>query len=269
MNRQRGALPIEENKKLYEAFEIDRKTTLVKGKDSTMYEAKNKSYANHPVLCRVYESGTGIKKDDMYLKFLRHLGKKHTSIVHTWDLFVDGSGNIEILQEYCSNGTLEKYIADNKLEEEEIAIYAWQLLRGMDFLGDIGIVHRQINPKSLVLRAANKFNVLKLSNFRKAIVYWSIEDNDIKYQPCIEASKMASEGESFQAPEVYGDPKKEGSGIYIANLFFYLYFYLEFDPVIADTFSFGAILYYMATKKYPFDPSKSTRPKEGGRGEFE
>lgn len=184
-----------------------------------MYEAKNKSYPSHPVFCRYYASSVGIDpKNDMYLKFLRFLGKKHASIVHTWDMFFDDKKNIEIFQEYCSNGTLEKYVASKKVTEEEISLYAWQLLRGMDFLGDIGIAHRDIHPKNLVLRPANKYNLLKISNFRKAAVYWDISSNDVTFIPCLPAKQQASDGDNYQAPECYGDSKTE-----------------EFDPIIGSS----------------------------------
>lgn len=85
-------------------------------------------------------------KESQYLKALRHLGKKHGSIVSTWDIFLSEDGkSIEVLQEYCSNGTLEKLVKEDgkKLEEQEMALYGWQLLQGMDFLGDIGVAHRK------------------------------------------------------------------------------------------------------------------------------
>ena len=129
-------------------YTADRNSLLVKGADSQLFEAKNLDYPTHPVCCRVYEASVGIDpKDAMYLKFLRHLGKKHASIAHTWELFVDEKGDIEIYQEYCANGSLEKFVTDRGLDEKEISLYAWQLLRGMDFLGDIGISHREIHPK--------------------------------------------------------------------------------------------------------------------------
>lgn len=227
---------------MYGSYTIDRDTVLVMGKDSKLFEAKNKDYPNHPVACRFYDCKVGIDpKDAMYLKFLRHLGKKHASIVHTWELFVDDVKNIEIFQEYCANGSLEKYAQGKSLDEKEISLYAWQLLRGMDFLGDIGIAHREVHPKNLVLRAANEYNVLKISNFRQAVVYWSVQDNDITYIPCLPAKQQSSDGENFQPPEVYGDPKRE-----------------EYDPIIADTWSFGAVIYFMATKKYPYNPTKQS-----------
>ena len=180
---------------------IDKETVLVKGKDSQLYEATNKDYPKHPVACRIYDAKVGINSvDSMYLKFLRHLGKKHASIVHTWEIFVDPKRNIEIFCEYCSVGSLNDLIEKKQLEEQEQAIYVWQLLRGMDFLGDIGIAHREIHPKNLVLRQATKYNSLKISNFRKSVIYWSIEDNDVNYVPCIPSSQQASDGQNFEAP---------------------------------------------------------------------
>ena len=79
---------------------------------------------------------------------MRHLGKKHANIAHTWELFVDQQKNIEIFEEYCKNGNLEKFVGSKALEEKEIALYAWQLLRGMDFLGDIGIAHRKLKQEA-------------------------------------------------------------------------------------------------------------------------
>ncbi len=48
------------------------------------------------------------------------------------------------MAEWCAGGNLEKYCTGGKkLQENEVALYGWQLLRGMDFLGDIGIAHRK------------------------------------------------------------------------------------------------------------------------------
>lgn len=183
----------------------------------------------------------GIAADAEYLKMLRHLGKKSASIVHTWGVFIDDSKNIEIMQGYASNGTLEKLATDKTLEELDMAVYGWQLLRGMEFMGDIGIVHRDISPKSIVLGPAKEYNALKITNFRKAVIYFNVDEADIQYQPCLAAEQQAKDGNNYQAPEVYGDPKKE-----------------EYDPVIADTWAFGAVLFFMAAKKYPYDPAKTS-----------
>lgn len=63
--------------------------------------------------------------------------------MHTWDLFVDRKKNIEIIQEFCADGNLADFISRGNIDEKEISLYAWQLMRGMDFLGDLGIAHRK------------------------------------------------------------------------------------------------------------------------------
>ena len=222
-------------------FTVDRNKLLIRGTQSLLYEGKNKDYPNHPVACRIYNAKSNIDpKDSMYLKFIRHLGKKHACIVHTWELFADEQNNIEIYQEYCLNGSLQKYVENRKspLEEKEASLYGWQLIRGLNFLGDIGIAHRDIQPKNLVLREATEFNQLKLTNFRKAIVYWSIENNDVAFLPCWQEEQQPIDGINYQAPEVYGDPNNE-----------------QFDPIIADTWSYGTVIYFMITQKYPYDPT--------------
>ena len=83
--------------------------------------------------------------------------------------------------------------------------------------------------------------MLKITNFRQAIVYWSVMDNDVSFLPCLPAEQQASDGANYQAPEVYGDPSQE-----------------DFDPIVADTWSYGAVIYFMASKKYPYDPTKQS-----------
>lgn len=221
----------------------------MRGKDAAFYSAINGDYPTHPVCCRAYDSTTsGIDPStSAYLKFLRHLGKKHPSIVHTWEIFTDPSTrSIEIFQEYCANGNLEKAVTREgakAFDDTEIALYAWQLARGMDFLGDIGICHRKrfllyphlhskvnlfirwdlpgaIAPRNLVLRQAVKYNMLKITNFREAIIYWNIETSDIAWASCLPAKQQATDGANYQAPEVYSEnPEQEA-----------------YDPVVSDTY---------------------------------
>ena len=115
----------------------------------------------------------------------------------------------------------------------------------MDFLGDIGISHRQIHPKNLVLREATKYNLLKLTNFEKAILYWSVDNNEVIFIPCVDAKEQANDGKNYQSPEIYGNSNEE-----------------RFDPIKADTWSYGSVIYKMATKKYPYHPKKQSNDLE-------
>ena len=74
------------------------------------------------------------------------------------------------------------------------------------------------------MREASKYNMIKITNFRQAIVYWNPTTADINFLPCLPAEQQASDGANYQAPECYGDPAKE-----------------QFDPIIADTWSYGGV----------------------------
>ncbi len=93
--------------------------------------------------------------------------------------------------------------------------------------------------------ANDNLNLLKITNFNRAIIYWSVEENDVAFQPCHPADQQAKDAQgSLQAPECYGDPSKE-----------------EYDPVVADTWSYGAVLFFMATggeKTSPYDATRQS-----------
>nr|XP_046909891.1 CBL-interacting protein kinase 2-like isoform X1 [Dermatophagoides farinae] len=236
LQKTKGALPSDNNPN-YAKYSYDTNKSLQQqcASDSQFYEAQNTDYPAQPLCCQLYDSkSSGIESNSLYLRTIRHLGKKHQSIVQTWDLFINSSGNIEIFQEYCSAGNLEQFVENNTLNEKQISLYAWQLLRGLDFLGDIGISHRDIQPHNIMLRPAQKDNFLKITNFHKSIIYWNVTENDVIYVQCEPKDKQGDK--NYQAPEIYGDPSKE-----------------EFDPIIADTWSYGAVIHFMGSKQYPYN----------------
>ena len=104
----------------------------------------------------------------------------------------------------------------SQLSEEECQLVACQLRTGMDFLGDMGVSHRAICPRHLLL--LHKDLRVKLTGFRSAVIYYNEKKDDIAFQPCLSVKKKCKEGtEDYNAPEMYGNSKKE-----------------QFDPVQAD-----------------------------------
>ena len=77
---------------------------------------------------------------------------------------------------------------------------------------------------------------LKLTGFKQAIIYWDVNNNDIQFCPCWPIEKQNEHGPNFQPPEVYGNPETE-----------------QFDPIQADIWSYGANIYYMLVKQYPYN----------------
>ena len=150
-------------------------------------------------------------------------------MIGTWDIFYDQNNRSVIFQEFASHGNLQEYIKQNNVfvPEQQAAEWAKQIYQGMDFLGSQGICHRAINPKHILLTAAaddaNR-TLVKLGSFRDAIVYYDSKNGLIRNQPCrpLDKRKIAN----YQAPEVFGDAKAE-----------------EYDPIVADIWSFGNATY--------------------------
>lgn len=65
--------------------------------------------------------------------------------------------------EYCSNGSLEKYVNNAKENSEErVKSFTKQILSAMHNLNEKGIVHRDIRPENIIL---DEFGRLKLTDY--------------------------------------------------------------------------------------------------------
>ena len=56
---------------------------------------------------------------------------------------------VYIFMEFCSGGSLAGLLEHGRIEDEQvIMVYALQLLEGLAYLHESGIVHRDIKPES-------------------------------------------------------------------------------------------------------------------------
>lgn len=149
-----------------------------------------------------------------------------------------------VFQEIGPFGTLADLVKKKKapLEEKDCQLVACQLRSGMDFLGDMGVSHRAIGPRHLLIVHRETQLRVKLTGFRSAVIYYNELKDEIIFQPCLPLKAARKNGvEDFNAPESYGNRKKE-----------------QFDPVAADVFSAGATLYHLLTGgEFPYDVSES------------
>jgi mitogen-activated protein kinase kinase kinase len=73
---------------------------------------------------------------------------------------------VYIFMEYCSGGSLANLLEHGRIEDEQvIMVYALQLLEGLAYLHESGIVHRDIKPESKLL--AQDFN-------NRTNIFWQI-----------------------------------------------------------------------------------------------
>lgn len=220
------------------ALQVDM--VVFAGKYSNIYLAHHQDHLEHALVARVYEPASKIDAQrSMFLKILKHLGKRHPSLIGTWDIFFDSAGRVVIFQELALHGNMSEYIKQNNVfvPEAQMADWARQIYRGMDFLGDCGIAHRAINPKHILLSpdtsgGEHDRTLAKLASFRDAIVYYDPKSGTVRNQPCKSLDKRPDS--PYHAPEVFGDPPTE-----------------EYDPIVADVWSYGATFFVASSRVYP------------------
>ena len=71
---------------------------------------------------------------------------------------------VYIFMEYCSGGSLAGLLEHGRIEDETvIMVYALQMLEGLAYLHDSGVVHRDIKPESEFYYLAIRIGILTLS----------------------------------------------------------------------------------------------------------
>ncbi|KAI1910246.1 Suppressor of Sensor Kinase (SLN1) [Ophidiomyces ophidiicola] len=99
---------------------------------------------------------------------------------------------VYIFMEYCSGGSLATLLEHGRIEDETvIMVYALQLLEGLAYLHQAGIVHRDIKPANILL---DHNGVIKYVDFGAAMI-------------------IARQGKTLAAMDHYGGNYKDASGI--------------------------------------------------------
>lgn len=221
-------------------YTIESEKIVFSGFLSHIYEAKAEHHPNDLVMARVYEPNPAMR-NTFWIRMLKHLGKRNPNLIGTFGIFHDLKDRMVLFQELAAYGNLREHITSTKLALAEPQVIEWaqQIYRAMDFLGTVGLCHRCICPKHIMMcRGANPEKVVvKLGSFRDAIVYFNPKFYQLNHQPCRDPSKRQPK-DAFQAPEVFGNQNE------------------EYDPIVADVWSYGATFFYAATltMPYPMNP---------------
>lgn len=127
--------------------------------------------------------------------------------------------------EYCSKGTLGKYLEVEKKFSESLACkYFWQMLSAIEHMHSCGIVHRDVKPDNILIdEEAN----LKIIDFGLGNLY--SKASRLK-TPC---------GSPCYAPPEVTAVEQMVSG-------------LEYDPEKTDLWSAGVTLFNMLAGRLPF-----------------
>ena len=136
-----------------------------------------------------------------------------------------GRDTLAILSEYINGPTLEEYInrlrkSDQMVPPEQLILYMYQLLVGMNHVHRLGYAHRDIKPGNIIFDTMH--NAMKLIDFGLA---------------CIQRCKGVAGTLYWMPPELFKTPLPESLNAAQAH----------------DIWSLGLVFYELANHRLPFD----------------
>ena len=147
---------------------------------------------------------------------------RHPNVIHTLDLLQDSKGDYCEVMEFCAGGDLYTLVLTaGKLEVAEADCFFKQLMRGVEYMHEMGVAHRDLKPENLLLTT---HAVLKIADFGNGECFrlaWEKE-------PHMTAGLCGSA--PYIAPEEYTDK--------------------EFDPRAVDVWATGVIYMAMRTGRH-------------------
>ena len=153
-----------------------------------------------------------------------HQKLNHYNIIKLYSI-IETDPIIYLIQEYSDGKELSLYIQNHvNLEEKDICRFFQQIISGVEYLHDMGIVHRDLKPENILLTRTND---IKIADFGLSNFYI---DGKLLKTAC---------GSPYYAPPemLQGKP---------------------YNGFYSDIYSCGIILYYMLTRKLPFNEKKES-----------
>lgn len=147
---------------------------------------------------------------------------RHPNVIHTLDLLQDAKGDYCEVMEYCAGGDLYTLIlAAGKLEVTEADCFFKQLMRGVEYMHEMGVAHRDLKPENLLLTTHGALKITDFGNGECFRMAWEKEAH-------MTAGLCGSA--PYIAPEEYTDK--------------------EFDPRAVDVWATGVIYMAMRTGRH-------------------
>ena len=147
---------------------------------------------------------------------------RHPNVIHTLDLLADAKGDYCEVMEFCAGGDLYSLVlAAGKLEVAEADCYFLQLMRGVEYIHEMGVAHRDLKPENLLLTT---HGALKITDFGNG-----------------ECFRMAWETEAHMTAGLCGSAPYIAPEEYVEK---------EFDPRAVDVWACGVIYMAMRTGRH-------------------
>lgn len=130
---------------------------------------------------------------------------KNMNIIDTLDLLKDAKGDYCEVMEFCSGGDLYTLIiASGKLEYAEADCFFKQLIRGVNYMHDMGVSHRDLKPENLLL---TQNGILKITDFGNGECFKMAWEHEIQFSEGICGSSP------YIAPEEFSQHSFDPRGV--------------------------------------------------------
>jgi protein-serine/threonine kinase len=147
---------------------------------------------------------------------------RHPNVIHTLDLLQDAKGDYCEVMEYCAGGDLYTLVlAAGTLQPLEADCLFKQLMRGVEYMHEMGVAHRDLKPENLLLTT---HGALKITDFGNG-----------------ECFRMAWEKEAHMTAGLCGSAPYIAPEEYSGG---------EFDPRAVDVWACGVIYMAMRTGRH-------------------
>ncbi|RMZ80525.1 hypothetical protein DV737_g2920, partial [Chaetothyriales sp. CBS 132003] len=147
---------------------------------------------------------------------------RHPNVIHTLDLLQDAKGDYCEVMEYCAGGDLYSLVlTSGTLQAVEADCYFKQLMRGVEYMHEMGVAHRDLKPENLLLTT---HGALKITDFGNG-----------------ECFRMAWEKEAHMTAGLCGSAPYIAPEEYQGG---------EFDPRAVDVWACGVIYMAMRTGRH-------------------
>jgi protein-serine/threonine kinase len=101
---------------------------------------------------------------------------RHPNVIHTLDLIQDAKGDYCEVMEYCAGGDLYTLVlSSGKLEVQEADCFFKQLMRGVNYLHEMGVAHRDLKPENLLLTTRGALKITDFGNGECFRMAWEHE----------------------------------------------------------------------------------------------
>jgi len=188
----------------------------------------------------------GLARDDQALERFQREARAASALNHPNICTIyevdEYEGQPFIAMELLDGQTLQNRVAGKPVGNEELVELAIQIADGLDAAHSKGIFHRDIKPANIFITARNQVKILDFGLAKKT-----------------DPTVAAATGRDARLTRSFGDAKLTSPGMTMGTIAYMSPEQARADELDSrtDLFSFGAVLYEMATGRPPFTGSST------------